>query len=217
MPPLRSMTLEVVVPVLAPNTPVEVTRMELCAPVALPPTLTVPVKPVAKEGLRNNAPPPVFSMLPEPDRMPVRLKLPTPAVLTPPKLRKVVAVVPCEIRVPESVSVPLTLVMRLLRGVAGESALTAEVKVPESVLFPMLRMAEERSPKGPRPSKSILRVSAKPATKPSSTKEPPPFPRRPVLDGTKLVVRIEIAEASEPRAVPEEMTNTPAEMVVTPV
>jgi hypothetical protein len=31
------------------------------------------------------------------------------------------------------------------------------------------------------------------------------------------VLRIEIAEASEPRAEAEEMTNTPAEMVVTPV
>ena len=89
--------------------------MELCAPAALAPTLTVPVKPVAKEGLRNKVPPPDFSMLPEPDRMPVRLKLPTPAVLSPPSDKKVVPVVPCETSVPDNVSVPLTLLMRLLR------------------------------------------------------------------------------------------------------
>ena len=115
VPPLRSITLEVVVPVLAPNTPVEVTRTELCWLVALPPTLIVPVKPVAKEGLRNRMPAPDFSTLPDPDRTPVRLKLPTPVALTPPSETKVLAAVPCEVRVPVSESVPLTLLIRLLR------------------------------------------------------------------------------------------------------
>ena len=177
------------VPVLAPKmltppTVAWVTRTELCWPVALPPTLTVPVKPEAEDGLRNKVPAPVFSMLPEPDRMPVRLKLPTPAVLTPPTLRKVVAAVPCEIRVPDNVSVPLTLLMRLLRKVTGDKGLTAEVKVPESVLFPMLRMAEARSPIEPRPSKLMFLANSKPAADPSRTNEPAPKEYRLPLEGT---------------------------------
>ena len=171
----------VVVPVLAPKmltppTLAWVTRTELCWPVALPPTLIVPVKPETDEGFRNKTPAPDFSMLPEPERVPVRLKLPTPAVLTPPKLTKVVAAVPWLTMVPDSVSVPSTLLMRLLRKVAGESGLTAEVKMPDNSLFPKLKIAEERSPRGPRPSKLMLRASVNPAVLPSSTSEPPPYP-----------------------------------------
>ena len=113
-------------------------------------------------------------MLPVPDNTPDKLKSPTPAEFTPPKAMKVPAF--WEMTVPDKVSVPFTLVIRVLRKVAGDSGLTADVNVPERLLFPILRMAADRSPTGPRPSKSILRANSKPAVLPSSTNAPPPMP-----------------------------------------
>ena len=52
--------------------------------------------------------------------------------------------------------------------------MTAEVSVPESVLLPSLMIAEERSPKGPRPSKLIFLPRSKPVTEPSRNRAPAP-------------------------------------------
>ena len=69
--------------------------------------------------------------------------------------------------------VPLTLLMRLLREVTGDCRLEAEVMTPDNVLSPMLRMAEERSPSGPRPSKLMSREKTNPPAVPSKTNAPP--------------------------------------------
>ena len=207
---------------LLPPTSKLVTRTELWVPVALPEIRTVPVKPALEASeLRKRVPPPDFSMDPVPVSVPVppKEKLLTPAALMPPKFRNVVAEVPPTLTVPVRERVPLTLLMRLLRMVAvGEraSGLMAERSVPERVLLPRLKMADPRSPMGPRPSKSTSRAKMKPAAVPSNTSEPPPKPIKAVLSGVLLFVRIETVPVP-PSAAPLLMISEPSEMVVAPV
>ncbi len=83
----------------------------------------VRIAPVKPEALpfRKRTPEPDFSRVPVPVIVPpAKLKPPTPAVFTPPKLVMVVPSVPPTLRLPEIVKVPFTLLMRLLRMVAHE-------------------------------------------------------------------------------------------------
>ena len=149
----------------------------------------------------------------------MRLKSPIPAEFTPPRLTKVVAEVPPAFRVPESVNVPFTLLIRLLRKLAvGESGsgLTAEDRIPESVLLPRLKIADPRSPTGPRPSKFTSRVKVIAPAVPSNTSDPPPNPIRLVFKGVVLVVRIETAPVP-PSAAGLLIMSDPSAIVVVPV